>query len=760
MFFFCSTPTVSRGSPYVSVCPRHHESRCSGFFPKHSPLPSKLPSKTREHSLKRFSPTAHASSNHGSCHGDAFAAPPRKTRTLPQPYDSTGPFPLLATLRRIYARIQSLRDNLPVAVFSMLCLVLAGILKIARVVPIFIKPLQGVCFLLAGTPAILASATRLLRTGVNVDVLMTLAAIASIITGSVFEGCLLMALYALSHAGEKFVVGRARGDLDSLTELIPATVLRVFADNGNGSDEGLWENGRAVEVPLDDVGVGDVVLVKGGEIVPCDGVVVKGTAFVTSEHITGESTPRAVEVGDEVPAGARSVDDAMYIKVSAVGSESSVARIAKLVTVAQEHRPRVSRFFDRFGQTYGRIVLFVSFALATLLPAVAVLFGRQPIPFYGSGGSLKRSLGFLVAASPCALVIGAPVAYLSTLSACARRGVLVKGGAKAVEAVAAADRVVFDKTGTLTTGNLKLSSTFVLEPSSQVLKKASEEQLEYALSIATALGSGAVHPISRALEAESLGHGVTPCSTTTLKIVAGYGVEGMVKMNGSSFFASIGRAQFVLKHYLEGTRGAVLKKAADATTVTMLAVKDAIYVFNFVDELRPEAPATVRQLEKDRLATVVLTGDGKTAAQTMAKALGPIGDVYSELNPEQKLQYVESWSSSQNLLMVGDGINDAPALAAATAGVACGLSSATAVHAADVVLVKSDLTDLPWLVRKARATEKVVKQNIVLALAFMALGLLPSLAGALPLWLVVTLHEGGTFVVGLNGLRLLSDRLS
>ncbi|GAB0492562.1 hypothetical protein MMPV_003829 [Pyropia vietnamensis] len=711
---------------------------------------------------------------------------------------------------------------------------------------------------LTGLPAVVSSVRTVVATrgrGTNVDVLMTLAAAAAVATGAPIEGALLTALYAGSHAAERAVTRKARGDLDALRSLAPPTALRLpSADSA----------AVPVEVPLEDVSVGDWLLVRAGEVAPTDGTVASGSAFVSAEHLTGEAAPRAVSKGDSVPAGARAGDGALVLRVVRTGADSTVARIIALVTEATRNRPAVTRMMDRFGVPYSRAVLLAALAVALLLP-----FAPPPIQapgWGGAGGSISRGLGVLVAASPCALVIGAPVAFLSALSAAARRGVLVKGGAAALEAAATTTTVAFDKTGTLTTGELRLvgvdrfgddedddnnegyargaggalSSSYnsFLSGSNGTVKNGVSgwqgRSGAQAVAVAAALERNSVHPMAAAILDRAKAGDVPPPPMDDFLTVPGHGLQGRmagVRDGGSggngvadsatgapaaepilgapSARVRFGRVPFVAAGrpgadadangapaagdgfvspsaaaWLEGAATAASHRgesvaalgvegvgAATASTGASDRGSGEAYLFRFADAVRPEAAAGVAALKKAGLRVVMLTGDNPASAAAVATAVGGLDEVVASLTPSGKFDYVaastKALASSRGrgdagLLVVGDGINDAPALSAATVGVAVGLptSSAAAAAAADVVLLRGAVTDVPWLVAKARSTRVVVAQNLVLALGLMVLAVVPVAAGAIPLWQAVLLHEGGTVLVGLNGLRLLSDKLS
>lgn len=661
--------------------------------------------------------------------------------------------------------VLALRDNLGVTLVSAGCVVLGAI---STVVP-GISALGIVALIVAGMltlfPAVVASLIQLRRAplaAIDVHVLMSVAALICVCTGAVVEGVLLSTLYALSHASERAMTARAARELRGLRALAPAIALRMRTTDGTPE-----------EIALEDVVVGDLVLVRAGELVPCDGEVDVGSsgALIAVPHLTGEATPRSVGVGDGVPAGARSLDAPLLIRVTRIGSDSALARIERLAADAQKNQPRLLSFFDRFGQAYSRTVLILCALLAFGLPSL-----RPSVPYFGHDGSMKRALSFLVVTSPCALVIAAPLAHVATLSASARRGVLVKSGAHAIEHAARARAVLFDKTGTLTTGKLSLVGVSqlarvaagvggkALRESSDGWALVSESKLRELVSVAASLERNAVHPLAKAILAKAKALDVPFFTTHDVNTVAGQGIEGVVSCTNANgdFMMSlsrIGRASFAAPDHVAVQR--VAEFAGEAgETVSVLEHDGEHFMLRFRDEVRVASSDTIARLAKSGLQMIVLTGDSHGAAAHVANELGGGFEVVHDATPESKLEYVRAVTGQMGMqkhtaIMVGDGINDAPALAAAHVGVAMGLTSATAVHSADVVLMRESLEDLRWFLERSRQTEEIVTQNVVLALVLMLAAALPIVHASLPLWLAVLMHEGGTIIVGANSLRLL-----
>jgi heavy metal translocating P-type ATPase len=559
--------------------------------------------------------------------------------------------------------------------------------------------LISLVYFFSGLPALIASLNDLKNLEINIDVLMTLAAFLAVAINSSLEGALLLVLFELSHSMEHTVSNKARSALHNLNHIAPKFAHLVDA------------NGSLYEKSVRDIQVGEKMFVKNGEIVPLDGEVVEGISSVNLVHLTGESVPVQKRPKDPIPAGARNLEAGLTIVVKRISSDSTLARIIQLITQAQEAKPRLQRWLDRFGKTY-----------ATTIIALTLLFSLT-FPFLFSisfESALYRSLAFLIAASPCALIIATPTAYLSAISACAKKGILLKGGIT-LDALASCTLIAFDKTGTLTTGELECIAA---------------DCPDSALQIAYGLERNVVHPIATAICRLATGRNLEPAEIDDFRAIPGFGLEG--KVGGQK--VAIGLPEFIgIKVNEEGVLAALL-------------VGEKTYLFRFKDRVRKEMKELLKSLP---LRIVMLTGDHIKNAEEVARHLG-IKEVFANLRPEDKLDKVATLSENEGLAMVGDGINDAPALARATVGISMGkVGSATAVDASDVVLLNDDLHLLSWLFKKSKHTIRIVKQNLILALGVIFFATTPALLGLVPLWAAVILHEGGTVLVGLNSLRLL-----
>jgi Zn2+/Cd2+-exporting ATPase len=603
----------------------------------------------------------------------------------------------------------------------------------------FIPPLSNLLLLFvyffSGTPALLGSIQDIKNLQINIDVLMTIAALLSVIIGSGMEGALLLVLFELSAAMEYMVSEKTKGTLLSLHQLSPRFACVISSD-------GMLYDKAVKEIPI-----GTHLLIKAGEIVPLDGVVVDGSSFVNLFHLTGESHPVPKKKGNEVQAGARNLDGTLTLEVTRTSSDSTLARIIQLITQAQEAKPQFQRFLDRFGKWYAMVIMSLFFIFALTL---SLFFS---IPYLGTEGGIYRALAFLIAASPCALIIATPTAYLSAISSCAHKGILLKGGI-VLDALADCKRIAFDKTGTLTTGKLTCVSIESIPGKKPICNN------DEALAIACGLERNAVHPIADAIVAFAKEKSIKPKEPIDFKAVHGYGLEGKIDHNEKMVNVFIGHQEFIEQKIPE-----TLKKNWESLQSTMkreehlstlLLVEDTLFLLHFLDTVRPESVAMIERLKnREHLRPMMLTGDHLDIAQAVATKVG-IEDVFANLRPEDKLNKVAEFSHEAGLIMVGDGINDAPALARSTVGISLGkIGSATAIDASDIVFLNDDLSLLDWLIRKAKQTLSIVKQNISLALCVIAFATTPALLGLVPLWIAVILHEGGTVIVGLNSLRLL-----
>jgi Zn2+/Cd2+-exporting ATPase len=618
------------------------------------------------------------------------------------------------------------------AFLSAFCLILAFIFsfQITALSHLFLT----LVYFLAGLPALIKTFKDFKSFEINIDVLMTLAAFLAVLIGNAMEGALLLVLFELSGNMEENVTFKARGALHKLNELTPTMALVV-------EEDGSFYQRSVKEIPI-----GTKLLIKAGEIVPLDGYVIEGISSVNLIHLTGESIPVRKKINDEIPAGARNLEAAITIQVTRVSSESTLSKIIQLITKAHEAKPKLQRWLDKFGRVYASTIIFLTFAFTIILPWIL------SISFWGNEGSLYRALAFMIAASPCALIIATPTAYLSSISACAKKGILLKGGIT-LDALASCKTIAFDKTGTLTTGEL---SVFSLD---HLFGEIKDHKL--AIAIAAALERHVTHPISLAITKYAKESNIQAKEIKNFQSKAGYGLKGTITLDNQEHLVAIGLNIFIKEMLSKDLKELFDKKiqtiTQDNQIIAVLLISSSVFVFKMKDTIRVNVKELINLIaEKKILKPIMLTGDHLLSAQYVANKVG-IDEVFANLRPQDKLDLVAFLSKKDGLAMVGDGINDAPALARATIGISLGkIGSSTAVDASDVVLLNDDLFLIDWLIAKANKTIKIVKQNLLLALGVIFLATTPALLGYIPLWLAVILHEGGTVIVGINSLRLLN----
>jgi heavy metal translocating P-type ATPase len=573
-------------------------------------------------------------------------------------------------------------------------------------------------YFFVGTPALIAAINDLKNFEVNIDILMTLAAFVAIFIDSGLEGALLLVLFELSHGMEDAVSRKTHHALHDLNRIAPKFGFVVSPE------------GTVYAKKVSDIMVGEELLIKNGEIAPLDGIITEGNSSVDLVHLTGESFPVLKTVGDLIPGGARNLEGILKIKVTKTSSESTLSKIIQLIIQAHENKPSLQKILDRFGKYYASTIILLSGFFMIFLPWMF------SIDYLGPSGSIYRALAFLIAASPCALIIATPTAYLSAISACARKGILLKGGIT-LDALASCSMIAFDKTGTLTTGELTCCK---IEPI-----KNTTRTIDEALSVAFGLERQIVHPIATAICNLAIEKKIAPARIEDFQSIPGFGLKGIYQ----SVPVTIGLAKHVTSEEIKNI-------VEEGFLVAVLMIDQDLFIFRFQDFPRAGAKEMIQLIQtQNHLLPVMLTGDHEQNAKQIGKLLY-IDAVFADLRPEDKLAKVTELSQNQGLAMVGDGMNDAPALARATVGISMGkMGSASAIDASDVILLNDDLSSISWLFTKAKQTLQIVKQNIALALFVICFITTPALLGLIPLWVAVLLHEGGTLLVGLNSLRLL-----
>ncbi|MFF0852118.1 heavy metal translocating P-type ATPase [Streptomyces sp. NPDC003280] len=559
----------------------------------------------------------------------------------------------------------------------------------------------------------------------DVDLLMVVAALGAAAIGQVLDGALLIVIFATSGALEAIATARTADSVRGLLDLAPTTATRLSDDGGEES------------VPTGELRVGDTILVRPGERIGADGRVVDGAGEVDQATITGEPLPVVKEAGDEVFAGTLNGTGALRVKVERDPSDSVIARIVSMVEEASETKAPTQLFIEKVEQRYSLGMVAATVALFTL----PLLFGAALQP------TLLRAITFMIVASPCAVVLATMPPLLSAIANAGRHGVLVKS-AVVMERLGQVDAVALDKTGTLTEGTPKVTDVRPLPGSG-----LGEEEL---LRLAAAVEHPSEHPLARAV--------VDAARARDLDIPP---VEDFTSAPGTGVSATVaGRTVAVgspTRMLTDGTHRAVAAATAleedGRTAVLVVADGTPVGVLGIADRLRDEAAATTAALERlTGAAPVLVTGDNPRAAASLADEVG-ITDVRAGLLPQDKVTAVKELErAGRKVLVVGDGVNDAPALAAAHTGVAMGRAGSDLVlETADAVVVRDELATIPTVIGLSRRARRLVVQNLVIAAVFITGLVVWDLAGRLPLPLGVAGHEGSTVIVGLNGLRLLAD---
>ncbi len=606
-------------------------------------------------------------------------------------------------------------------------------------------PLAGylIAYFLGGFFTVLEAFENLRKRRFEIDTLMLVAAAGAAALGAWAEGALLLFLFSTGHALEHYAMGRAKRAIEALAELAPRTAQ-------------VRRDGKVSEIPVEELEIGDVVLVKPDERLPADGFLVKGTTAIDQAPVTGESMPvdkravmddaaarakpDAIEAAYRAFAGTINGSGAIEIEVTRKSTDSALAKVVKMVSEAETQKSPTQRFTDRFERYFVPTVLGLVFVL---------LFAWVVIdePFRDS---FYRAMAVLVAASPCALAIATPSAVLSGVARAARGGVLVKGGAP-LENLGSLTAIAFDKTGTLTEGRPRITDVV---PAPDV----TEEEL---LKVAVAVESLSDHPLARAIARdgrERLGE-TAPSEASDLESLTGRGVKAkvdgkIVLIGKAEMFGTEGTA--ALSEAMEKAIGE-LREGGRTTMIVRQGDRD-LGAIGLMDTPRASAKATLERLRALGIKRMIMiSGDHQKVAEAVAKEVG-LDEAWGDLMPEDKVEAIRKLSAGTQVAMVGDGVNDAPAMANATVGIAMGAAgSDVALETADVALMTDDLAHLPFAVGLSRRTRSIIRQNVFVSLGVVAV-LVPATIFGLGIGPAVAMHEGSTLIVVFNALRLLAYR--
>ncbi|MDN3956337.1 heavy metal translocating P-type ATPase [Sporolactobacillus laevolacticus] len=565
---------------------------------------------------------------------------------------------------------------------------------------------------------------NLIRLDFDMDTLMTIAIIGAAAIGKWEEGATVVILFAISEALEGYSADKARHSIQSLMNIAPKETL-------------IRRNGQELVVPVEAVQVGDTMIVKPGQKLAMDGVVTKGTSTLNQSAITGESIPLTKTIDDEVFAGTLNEEGLLEVKVTKRVEDTTLSKIIHLVEESQAQKAHSQTFVDRFAKVYTPAIIIF-----------AVLLSVIPPLFMGAswGDWIYRGLALLVVGCPCALVISTPVAIVTAIGNAAKNGVIIKGGIHLEEA-GSLSVIAFDKTGTLTRG--------VPEVTDIVTFNGNEQQV---IALTAALEKGSQHPLASAIvrKAEKIGMRFNDIGIEDFHSITGKGVKGRVNRT-MYYVGSPNLFEELLKNGIEKTiHNQVISLQKQGKTVMVLGTDNGVLALIAVaDKLRDSARTIIQKLHQSGIEqTVMLTGDNKSTAEAIGKEVA-VSEIKAELLPEEKLTYIKSYSRKQKVAMVGDGVNDAPALAEATVGIAMGgAGTDTALETADIALMSDDLTKLPYTIKLSRKALAIIKQNVTFSLAIKAISILLIFPGWLTLWIAILADVGATLIVTLNSLRL------
>lgn len=598
------------------------------------------------------------------------------------------------------------------------------------------------CYLLAylfgGYFGTLAAWASLRNRVLDIDLLMVLAALGAAFVGAPFEGAMLLFLFSFSNSLQAFAMEKTRGAIEALAEMRPQSA-HVMRD------------GQLVDVPIDRIAMGEQFVIRPGDRIPLDGRVVEGESSIDQSSVTGESMPVNKHPGDDLFAGTINQFGSLTAKVTKVAADSTIARLIQLVQEAQSTKAKTQRFLDTAEQYYAIFVIVLTVALGILLPLVF----KVPLD-----EALYRAITVMVVASPCALVISTPASILSAIGNGARRGILFKGGAY-VEQASTIRVVTFDKTGTLTEGTPRVTD---------VVSLCSLES-NALLSAVAAVEMRSEHPLGQAIVDHAKENGLQLPECTSFHAFAGKGA--WAKVGGDRI--AVGSARWMNTFNCKKcsqTQARISELQDEGKTVVVVAyladdeeTVDIIGLIAIADKLREESKAVIARLKQMGVKRVVmLTGDSERVARAVAAEAG-VDEYYADLLPEDKVRLMRKLAQGEHVAMVGDGTNDAPALASATVGIAMGAAgSDVALESADIVLMANDLKKIPYTIALSHHTKRIMVQNLtfaagVIVVMVLATLFLPVVGIEVPLPVGVFAHEGGTVLVCLNGLRLLGFNL-
>lgn len=568
---------------------------------------------------------------------------------------------------------------------------------------------------------------NLFRLKFDMSTLMTIAIIGAALIGEWGEGATVVILFAISEALERYSMNKARRSIESLMEIAPK---EAFIRRGD----------KETTVPVEDIKIGDIMIVKPGQKLAMDGIVLSGTSTINQSAITGESVPVTRTEGDEVFAGTLNGEGLLEVKVTKHVEDTTLAKIIHLVEEAQAEKAPSQAFVDRFAKYYTPAIIVFAWFIVIIPPL-----------FFGADWNkwIYEGLAVLVVGCPCALVVSTPVAVVTAIGNAARNGVLIKGGVHLEEA-GALKAIAFDKTGTLTKGTPAVTDILAFGKNEQEI-----------LKVAAAIEKGSQHPLASAIVQKAADDHLDDhqLKATDFRSITGKGVKAQV--DGLVYYiGNLDLFEDLSVNICSHIRKRIAALQAEGKTVMIVGTEHQIYgLIAVTDELRNTASQAIEELNNLEIETVMLTGDSKRTASAVGKLAG-VEKIHADLLPENKLTLIKKLREKhKHVAMVGDGVNDAPALAASNVGVAMGgAGTDTALETADIALMSDELEKLPFTIKLSRKALAIIKQNITFSLVIKALALLLVIPGWLTLWIAIFADMGATLLVTLNSLRLLNVR--
>lgn len=605
------------------------------------------------------------------------------------------------------------------ALIYLLTFILNGIIPQPLLITLYV-----IAIVLSGYSTFWRGLNNIIHLKFNMDTLMTVALTGAVVIGEWKEATLVAILFGVNELLEGYGMGRARKSMEALLANVP-------------KEASLLRNGEVLSVPITSLQVGDIVRVRSGEKIPSDGIIYEGNSAVNEAAITGESLPVSKKKGDTVYGGSVNAEGLLDIRIEKAYEDSSLSKIMHLVQEAQESKTPTELFIDKFAKYYTPAIMIIALLVIIVPP---LLFGQPWMKWVYEG------LAILIVGCPCSLVLSSPIALVSGMTRSARNGILIKGGVH-LEQLGKIEAIAFDKTGTLTQGVPSVMEEVIYDP-------------ERFYDVAGSLEQSSLHPLAKAVVRHITNQRKSNLfpDSIDLTTLPGSGIQGEVQ--GTTFWMGnediLSRVVEADSEHIDNVKRDILRMKEQGLTLIITVDEDHVLgLLGLADKIRPETKEVIHQLHQAGIKqTVMLTGDHQQSAQMIATEAG-VSSYYAGLLPEQKVDQIKSLSSQWNVAMVGDGINDAPALATAQLGIAMGKGTDSAMETADIVLMQDHLGKLPSAIHMARRVNRIISWNIGISLTLKAIALLLTIPGWLTLWIAILSDMGATILVTLLGMSIL-----